>query len=130
MNRAPPRSTLFPYTTLFRSIGNHRSPLEHGSILIRPQPHHAVSKSLRHGREPPLNPGPSRSEDALDASLGSRNESAQGPTPLARLMLQRHTGNVWSSTSAMGHVTTRKGEPRWQERLSRRRATRKRLSEA
>src|SRR5438034_4019903 len=27
MIRRPPRSTLFPYTTLFRSLGEHRRPL-------------------------------------------------------------------------------------------------------
>src|SRR5690242_21405060 len=30
MTRRPPRSTLFPYTTLFRSQGRERNPLEPG----------------------------------------------------------------------------------------------------
>src|SRR3712207_7200063 len=33
MIRRPPRSTLFPYTTLFRSTWKHSSPMERSKIL-------------------------------------------------------------------------------------------------
>src|SRR3989449_5510831 len=34
MIRRPPRSTLFPYTTLFRSLGNARSELFHYEVRV------------------------------------------------------------------------------------------------
>src|SRR3712207_9238499 len=38
MIRRPPRSTLFPYTTLFRSLGRgQQQPGAHGSLLQRPE---------------------------------------------------------------------------------------------
>src|SRR3712207_8621511 len=44
MIRRPPRSTLFPYTTLFRSDGSIR-PLNHGSV--------SASRSDQEGKEVP-----------------------------------------------------------------------------
>src|SRR5437879_10423528 len=35
MIRRPPRSTLFPYTTLFRSDGLDSAPLVHGAVTFR-----------------------------------------------------------------------------------------------
>src|SRR2546430_3999274 len=46
MIRRPPRSTLFPYTTLFRSQGED---VEHARLL-RPQ-HETHRRGLRHGDE-------------------------------------------------------------------------------
>src|SRR3712207_8471572 len=47
MIRRPPRSTLFPYTTLFRSLGligaeSLRAPVEGDHARARPMGHHAV----------------------------------------------------------------------------------------
>src|SRR5947207_14793531 len=38
MIRRPPRSTLFPYTTLFRSRRGERGRSGHGQHCVRPQP--------------------------------------------------------------------------------------------
>src|SRR6266571_7466523 len=46
MIRRPPRSTLFPYTTLFRSSGEHRLPLH-----VRPPPEELAGRSEEHTSE-------------------------------------------------------------------------------
>src|SRR2546427_8436383 len=43
MIRRPPRSTLFPYTTLFRSVGQHLVP------VLELHPERRVGEDLRHG---------------------------------------------------------------------------------
>src|SRR5258705_10270104 len=43
MIRRPPRSTLFPYTTLFRSVTNHRDRMCHPELF------HRVSETCSHG---------------------------------------------------------------------------------
>src|SRR3712207_9134500 len=64
MIRRPPRSTLFPYTTLFRSAveprpdvlhGHHHGELDQlGVVQIAPQlGHHLVGHGGRGGRPPP-----------------------------------------------------------------------------
>src|SRR5690242_21598490 len=47
MTRRPPRSTLFPYTTLFRSQNRHESGSEEQSK--RPQSAHTVTRMSRPG---------------------------------------------------------------------------------
>src|SRR2546426_2947818 len=48
MIRRPPRSTLFPYTTLFRSLGVRRvGPVEHRDTALVPALRHDVAS--RHG---------------------------------------------------------------------------------
>src|SRR5690554_7475993 len=37
MVRRPPRSTLFPYTTLFRSAGNGRRPQDAAFVVVQPR---------------------------------------------------------------------------------------------
>src|SRR2546426_9684279 len=49
MIRRPPRSTLFPYTTLFRSEGSGRSRLEGGFDAAGPVVDDAVDLGVRHG---------------------------------------------------------------------------------
>src|SRR5258707_3383320 len=39
MIRRPPRSTLFPYTTLFRSVGLYESALRQSVLSLKRQPH-------------------------------------------------------------------------------------------
>src|SRR5471030_3496114 len=50
MIRRPPRSTLFPYTTLFRSPHPHRPPLLRGEPRhpLRSEEHTSELQSLRH----------------------------------------------------------------------------------
>src|SRR2546426_7847009 len=46
MIRRPPRSTLFPYTTLFRSCANHEDPVEPPERIAAPSDNqHAVANS-------------------------------------------------------------------------------------
>src|SRR2546430_11150687 len=59
MIRRPPRSTLFPYTTLFRSDqghpdqhrGVHRHPPELVVLLLRPEEHGQVKESTTRDRK-------------------------------------------------------------------------------
>src|SRR5688572_30955237 len=48
MIRPPPRSTLFPYTTLFRSRRRCRTPAHNGQAVHRPGPCHHPVDSDRH----------------------------------------------------------------------------------
>src|SRR5258707_7271989 len=61
MIRRPPRSTLFPYTTLFRSHGEHRRIHRHLVVLHRHQP--AVGVQNFSGRRVDLEIDPARSEE-------------------------------------------------------------------
>src|SRR3712207_8413791 len=57
MIRRPPRSTLFPYTTLFRSLGQARSPnlvllvRRRDSSVLRMQVHDHLARVLTHDLE-------------------------------------------------------------------------------
>src|SRR5438552_5702864 len=56
MIRRPPRSTLFPYTTLFRSLNEHHFDVEKweqrlGEILRAPQAPEPVERSEEHTSE-------------------------------------------------------------------------------
>src|SRR5437762_7305627 len=65
MTRPPPRSTLFPYTTLFRSDGRGAAPLaERAEELDRLAPHAAELPRLLHDE------GPAR-EDRKSTRLNS-----------------------------------------------------------
>src|SRR3712207_8022648 len=50
MIRRPPRSTLFPYTTLFRSIASHTEYAHHGA-RVRPARHELLVEVVRLGLE-------------------------------------------------------------------------------
>src|SRR3989442_15283880 len=56
MIRRPPRSTLFPYTTLFRSLHQHRAGEAEDRVQRRPQlvAHAREEAVLRHARGPQL----------------------------------------------------------------------------
>src|SRR2546430_8679422 len=63
MIRRPPRSTLFPYTTLFRSVGLHLNPIRDLDI----QSHPAVGGPGGE-RAPGLLDGPDRKSTRLNSS--------------------------------------------------------------
>src|SRR2546430_13245474 len=50
MIRRPPRSTLFPYTTLFRSSGQRALVRQHHALVEAMQPHAADEALARGGR--------------------------------------------------------------------------------
>src|SRR5687768_18330004 len=52
MIRRPPRSTLFPYTTLFRSLDDHQ-PLGHRPVRANAGLRHPVRNEPRQGRPRP-----------------------------------------------------------------------------
>src|SRR2546425_6471806 len=60
MIRRPPRSTLFPYTTLFRSAA---APAESSSADIRRPRHKEIRTPGHHRRRPSASTGPGRSEE-------------------------------------------------------------------
>src|SRR5690349_22894889 len=62
MIRRPPRSTLFPYTTLFRSLVTNKTPGpedltpiaasgDHGLVLMEPAPFGVIGRSEEHTSE-------------------------------------------------------------------------------
>src|SRR3712207_7815445 len=64
MIRRPPRSTLFPYTTLFRSEIAHPIPLKLASLIVSPSSFsQSVSASPQRGLFPSARRSASRSEE-------------------------------------------------------------------
>src|SRR2546425_5097765 len=57
MIRRPPRSTLFPYTTLFRSIPMHEQPVFHGMGLFAGESYPTASDIGRRGLYLPSSTG-------------------------------------------------------------------------
>src|SRR3712207_8075580 len=52
MIRRPPRSTLFPYTTLFRSVCGCETPAPlHDIAVLQPPPHEAAEPIAAHSEE-------------------------------------------------------------------------------
>src|SRR3712207_7701647 len=80
MIRRPPRSTLFPYTTLFRSLLPAREP--------------AATGILPHGERPPRTPRRSTRRGARRA--GSRARAAAGVPPRRRPRSEEHTSELQS----------------------------------
>src|SRR5260370_35275847 len=104
MIRRPPRSTLFPYTTLFRSIETQRCPvlpcgcryLARGGGQIRKQLHgkpielppaaiqeHALGMPL-HAHNPVRAAGPLHGSD--DAARGTRGDAQPAPRAFGTLV--------------------------------------------
>src|ERR1043166_10174349 len=102
MIRRPPRSTLFPYTTLFRSLLLERAPLVRSPVrLVGPRPvllsavaqrhavrrhadrrHHLDAERLHHAvthSSETLRPRPARQPQA--AAINRNLEKRQRPTP-------------------------------------------------
>src|SRR3712207_8934670 len=88
MIRRPPRSTLFPYTTLFRSVTGRRLAPGYGDRA--PAPHRATGPGARHESrpDPPRRPG-LRSEEHT-SELQSRQYL------VCRLLLEKKKKNKTS----------------------------------
>src|SRR3989442_9038954 len=89
MIRRPPRSTLFPYTTLFRSLYHH-----HGPSRVSRQS--AAGHALSHHQSPH---GPDRSEEHT-SELQSR------PHLVCRLLLEKKKTAVTLIDDANGGYTS------------------------
>src|SRR3712207_9423510 len=88
MIRRPPRSTLFPYTTLFRSLpGLAPRPLRGGQAALR-----------RQGRHRLLEPGPARAARAL-RSEEHTSELQSRQYLVCRLLLEKKTIKLLTCTS-------------------------------
>src|SRR3712207_8458263 len=79
MIRRPPRSTLFPYTTLFRSAGERHQPGEGGGdddvalAAEREHPGHEGSQTVHHAHEVDAHqPGPFLRSEEHTSELQSR----------------------------------------------------------
>src|SRR3712207_8842229 len=87
MIRRPPRSTLFPYTTLFRSARAPEPPRPHGRGRVRP-PHR-----LRQRRQPP--PRPHRRAAARAGRSEEHTSELQSRQYLVcRLLLEKKKHNT------------------------------------
>src|SRR5689334_23570236 len=72
MIRRPPRSTLFPYTTLFRSVGGERG-VERARVVVVARVHEGAS--IRAGSTPIAGHGHQRDEDRKSTRLNSSHSS-------------------------------------------------------
>src|SRR3712207_6900711 len=81
MIRRPPRSTLFPYTTLFRSGASHES--------------RAAAGFVASGRQSsPRDPGPAVAQKAVSSSTWVG--SARASTPVSNVRSEEHTSELQS----------------------------------
>src|SRR2546427_13042746 len=71
MIRRPPRSTLFPYTTLFRSLERDPDRVGHGQHLVRPEADGAVRRDAAQ-----------LSVDLLQWNAGAQGERDESPDRL------------------------------------------------
>src|SRR3712207_6952168 len=95
MIRRPPRSTLFPYTTLFRSVGDRRPERPHreGDDVHGPSPHGPGEQPLELGAHVPgLAPVVRRSEEHT-SELQSRQYL------VCRLLLEKKKKDVLHVTA-------------------------------
>src|SRR3712207_7966083 len=91
MIRRPPRSTLFPYTTLFRSRGGDVSRARHGGRLPRghlPPPRAPLSQGVDARRSPLLH-GSERAPDADPDRKSTRLNSSHANISYAVFCLKK-----------------------------------------
>src|SRR2546430_6347104 len=79
MIRRPPRSTLFPYTTLFRSVGTLTAQLER----------HALVGLGRHFHDLPADLGRAGERDLIDRSEEHTSELQSQSNLVCRLLLEK-----------------------------------------
>src|SRR2546426_8782446 len=92
MIRRPPRSTLFPYTTLFRSHPDRRAELsEHAQVLLAPASQadeEDVHRAVTRGRG--RRPGSRRLRNGAGARSEEHTSELQSPCNLVcRLLLEK-----------------------------------------
>src|SRR5256885_7062674 len=97
MIRRPPRSTLFPYTTLFRSIGlslSHGFAVEPEQSTVAIVAHHQQASyfGMRSGRIPPDRAGAETQAEAAEAEARSEEHTSELQSPcnlVCRLLLEK-----------------------------------------
>src|SRR2546426_4303547 len=92
MIRRPPRSTLFPYTTLFRSVGADGSVVVEAVAVLRVAADHVGG--LEH--------------DARDRVVRSEEHTSELQSPcnlVCRLLLEKKKKNILSSVTVCSSVT-------------------------
>src|SRR3712207_7282376 len=98
MIRRPPRSTLFPYTTLFRSLGlGGEEGLEDAPPLLGRQPRPVVAHRHAHPR-PPLQGGLRAADDDLDRK-STRLNSSHANISYAVFCLKKKKNKITHATS-------------------------------
>src|SRR3712207_7179021 len=95
MIRRPPRSTLFPYTTLFRSREEHLSAVQRGAGLL-PTLLRAFVEYLRDDPDRRVADEAGRLEERRDRILGGLRRVAPGAT-----RSEEHTSELQSRQSRM-----------------------------
>src|SRR2546430_16323970 len=85
MIRRPPRSTLFPYTTLFRSRVRRRGDraVSHGAHVLRGRPHHGHARDDRDRKSTRLNSSHSQISYAVFC-LKKKKKGNETSVPLNR----------------------------------------------
>src|SRR3712207_8544472 len=84
MIRRPPRSTLFPYTTLFRSAEHARA-----ELLAHAVAHHHLLRGVRHTLEVVRRPGRDLVEDDFLRSEEHTSELQSRQYLVCRLLLEK-----------------------------------------
>src|SRR5256885_9347784 len=92
MIRRPPRSTLFPYTTLFRSLAVAGDVLEHHDRIVH---HEADRERQRHERQVvQTEPEQPHGRDRADQRSEEHTSELQSPCNLVcRLLLEKKNNN-------------------------------------
>src|SRR3712207_7242314 len=89
MIRRPPRSTLFPYTTLFRSDRAHRSGDADAFRNVRIRGRRAVRNPLQLAPDAKLERRPSRCERQIERSEEHTSELQSRQYLVCRLLLEK-----------------------------------------
>src|SRR2546422_5316290 len=97
MIRRPPRSTLFPYTTLFRS--HRRAQDADGNVK-----HLAVAQNLQRGQEPARGLEPKRPRQK-ERSEEHTSELQSRLHLVCRLLLEKKN-NIFNDTPLRSHILT------------------------
>src|SRR5258705_10215103 len=96
MIRRPPRSTLFPYTTLFRSFPHRPAELLHGGLLVGRD--HLAGHDLSHppgGRIAFCNGGKATLEEVLEDRKSTRLNSSHLGISYAVFCLKKKKRKCW-----------------------------------
>src|SRR2546429_6803530 len=109
MIRRPPRSTLFPYTTLFRSVGRESACRTAETRRPRPPPDRPVDRGLlrrdrRRARSSPRRPAPPRARVRARAWGGGL--SRRPPLPLGD-----HDSTILPETPRLARHTSQERQP-------------------